>query len=327
VNDERLNTLGLLAGGILHEISNPFAALDVALFRLEDQLERQDVQGAKAMLKTAQHTAGVLVDIVRDMRTLTHGGSELSVIDVAEVVRSAVRIAEAGVKRRAKVAMELDAGITIAAVPGLLAQVVVNFIVNAAQATPPGRVGSIVVRARRDDALVLIEVQDDGEGIAPDELAKIFEPFYTTKAPGEGSGLGLALCQAIVKQHKGEIRVHSELGAGTTMTVALPNARAVTEGSDLSDQLRTRALLEARRFFRQHVARQSVPLDLKAQVPAAEITRMLRVLEVLAEDAQTCGVFYDLITLEPGWHRDSFTDEDAQAFVRMVRELLAASPG
>ena len=106
------------------------------------------------------------------------------------------------------------------------------------------------------------------------------------------------------------------------MSIALPHAQAASSESDLRDQLRTRALLEARRFFQQYVAQQAGPVDMALHVPPADITRMLRVLEILAEDPQSCGVFYDLITLEPGWNQDSFSDDEAQAFVRMVRDLL-----
>ncbi|MCC6810036.1 MAG: HAMP domain-containing histidine kinase [Deltaproteobacteria bacterium] len=323
LSEERLSTLGLLAGGVLHEIASPLTALNLTLMRLDDDLARDDSASAKQQLDAAQAMVGVLIDIVRDMRTLTHGGSELAVVDVAEVIRSAARIAEPSLKKRARVELDLKDGITIAAVPGLLAQVIVNFLVNAAQAMPPAKQGLIRISARVDGAHVRIEVADDGEGIPDALLARIFEPFYTSKPEGEGTGLGLAICQAIVRQHQGEIRAASELGRGTTMTVLLPHATPAAEASALREQLRTRALLEARRFFRQHVIRQAAPLELSA-VSQGEIVRMLRVLEVLAEDPATCGIFYDLITLEPGWNREAFSDNEAQLFVRMVRELLNA---
>lgn len=318
---DRLSALGMLAGGILHEIANPLTALDVTLRRMDDDVAAGDLQACAKQLQAARTMIDVVIDMVRDMRTLMHGGTELSVVDVNDVVRSAVRIAEPSVRRRATIQVQVERNLTIAAVPGLLAQIIVNLVMNAAHAMAPGRTGTISVVAEARGEHICIDVSDDGQGIAPEIMDKIFEPFFTTKPEGEGTGLGLALCRAIAQQHKGEIRVRSELGKGTTMTVVLPRATGEAVSADIREALQTRALFEARRFFRQHVTRLNGPIE-TAEIPPADITRMLRVLEILAESPQSSGEFYDLITLEPGWNKDSFTDEEAQAFVKMVRELL-----
>ena len=96
-----------------------------------------------------------------------------------------------------------------------------NLIVNAAQAMGPER-GTITLSNGVEGERVWIEVSDTGSGIAPDSLQKIFDPFYTTKPVGQGTGLGLSLSYGIIKKHRGEISVRSELGIGTTFRVELP---------------------------------------------------------------------------------------------------------
>jgi len=100
--------------------------------------------------------------------------------------------------------------------------VVLNLLVNAAQATPESG-GSIVVRTSlRDGGHVAIEVADNGKGIPKEVLPKIFDPFFTTKAVGQGTGLGLSICYRIVQAHGGRIDVDSRPGVGTRFTVVLP---------------------------------------------------------------------------------------------------------
>jgi two-component system NtrC family sensor kinase len=102
-----------------------------------------------------------------------------------------------------------------------LNQVVMNLVINAAQAIGPER-GTITISNGVEGESIWLEVADNGCGIAPDALQNIFDPFFTTKPVGEGTGLGLSLSYGIVKKHHGEISVSSELGKGTTFRVVLP---------------------------------------------------------------------------------------------------------
>jgi signal transduction histidine kinase len=106
----------------------------------------------------------------------------------------------------------------ITAVPDQLTQVCLNLIINAVEAMPHG--GTLTVTAAQRDRWLAIEVQDTGSGLTPDEAARIFEPFYTTKA--DGTGLGLAVSYGIIQQHGGRIEVASAPGQGTRFTVFLP---------------------------------------------------------------------------------------------------------
>ena len=108
-----------------------------------------------------------------------------------------------------------------------LIQVFIALLINAADAM--NEQGVITIRTRRgvsDTEAVVAEVIDEGSGIARSELPKIFEPFYTTKPPGRGTGLGLSVCYSIIASHGGRIEVDSAMGAGTTFRILLPNAKA-----------------------------------------------------------------------------------------------------
>lgn len=102
-----------------------------------------------------------------------------------------------------------------------LREVFLNLIHNAADAMPEG--GRITLRTlAKPSGMVTIEVQDEGRGIPPEHLSKLFTPFFTTKPVGKGTGLGLAIIYGIVKMHRGQINVQSEVGKGTTFTITLP---------------------------------------------------------------------------------------------------------
>jgi len=108
---------------------------------------------------------------------------------------------------------------------GQLQQVFTNLLINARDATPNG--GSIkITTIPTDEHSVMVEVSDSGTGIAPENVAKIYDPFYTTKGVGEGTGLGLAVSYGIVQEHSGHISVQSVPGRGTTFRITLPTAHA-----------------------------------------------------------------------------------------------------
>jgi signal transduction histidine kinase len=108
----------------------------------------------------------------------------------------------------------------ILGVSGPLEQVFTNLFLNAMNAMPKG--GILNISTERHGGDLLVRVTDSGDGIAPEDLGKIFDPFFT-KAPGRGTGLGLSICHSIVDQHKGSISVDSQIGKGSTFTVKLPS--------------------------------------------------------------------------------------------------------
>lgn len=109
-------------------------------------------------------------------------------------------------------------------------QVLTNVVMNALQASKAG--GRIVVTLRSEGESVVIEVADDGMGIAADALPHVFEPYFTTKRVGEGTGLGLSVAHGIVREHGGTIEIESALGSGTTITTRLPATPSAAEPRD-----------------------------------------------------------------------------------------------
>ena len=136
-------------------------------------------------------------------------------------IESTLNIVANELKYKADVLKEYQILPDIECLPSQINQVIMNLIVNASQAIGPER-GTITLRTGLEAETVWIEVADTGAGIAPDCLQKIFDPFFTTKPVGQGTGLGLSLSYGIVKKHRGDITVRSEVGVGTTFRVELP---------------------------------------------------------------------------------------------------------
>ena len=170
--------------------------------------------------------------VVRDLRLLSRSREpeQLESIEIHHVLGDALKLAEHVLKHRARVKEDYGDAPRVKAESQRLAQVFVNLLVNAAQAIPedlPDR-GTITVRTRRSETgRAIVEVSDDGLGISPQHLGRIFEPYFTTKTQGEGTGLGLFVSLGIVRGFGGEIEVESELGKGTTVRVSLPASETV----------------------------------------------------------------------------------------------------
>ena len=231
VQAEKMSTVGVLAAGILHELSTPLSYIQANLEHANDQVARlAEVQGIGALqagVADALEGSRRASTIVRDLRIFARGNDgQKSAFDVNDAIRMALRMAQHELKHRATVVTELG---EIPQVVGQLtevSQVFLNLLVNAAHAILPGNPRSnrvhVVTAVAGERALA--KVSDTGTGIAPEALPRIFEPFFTTKPAGVGTGLGLAISRDIVCRIGGEIRVESTVGRGTTFTVDLPLA-------------------------------------------------------------------------------------------------------
>jgi PAS domain S-box-containing protein len=238
VEADRLAALGTLAAGIAHEINNPLAYVMLNLEwitrKMPDvQRDPSSVAGLMAMLEEARQGAERVSTIVRELRSFSRAdGDSRHPVDMAKVVQSAIRMVGNEIRHRARVATSFE---TVRAVWGneaRLEQVVVNLLLNAAQAMPETRSedNEIRVDVRPDaDGHAVLEVHDNGAGIAPDVLPRIFDPFFTTKPVGVGTGLGLSICHGIVTSLGGQIAAYSERERGTTFKVVLPTSETVAE--------------------------------------------------------------------------------------------------
>jgi signal transduction histidine kinase/ActR/RegA family two-component response regulator len=239
---DRLAAVGTLAAGVAHEINNPLAYV---LGNVEHSLEtlgdlRVGVEEGRTTLSDAarvlKETCDALAeastgaervrDIVRDLKVFSRAGvDERRPTDVKRVVQGAVNLAGQEIRRRARLRLELADVPTVIGSESRLSQVVVNLLLNAAQAIPEGRPdeNEVAVSTRVDGGgRVVVEVRDTGCGIPPAQQKAIFDPFYTTKPVGVGTGLGLAICHGIVTSLGGEIDLESDAGKGAAFRISLP---------------------------------------------------------------------------------------------------------
>ncbi len=223
VHSEKLASVGLLAGGVAHEINNPLMVIlgRTELLLMEDGLP-EDI---RRNLETVRLETERIGRIVQNLLTFSRKSRQekIEAVDVNEVLNRTLMLSEHQLAvSNVKVHKELDPDLPhIQANPGQLQQVFMNLIINAHHAMPEGgrltvRTG-VVPRQR-----VFIEVEDTGCGIAAEDLDRVFDPFYTTKEEGKGTGLGLAVSRNIVEGHGGLIGVQSAPGEGAVFRVILP---------------------------------------------------------------------------------------------------------
>ncbi len=230
VQSEKLASLGRLSAGIIHEINNPLNFVTTGLFTLRSKarfipdVERDDYA---EILKDVEDGIIRVKSIVTDLRGFTHpGGSEGDLVNVAEVVNSALRLLSQEWRDRVDVRVSVDAGQMVWAEKNKLTQVILNLIQNSLDAVTAKKYGEgaplIEIRGRVQGERSQIVVRDNGEGIEPGVLDKVFDPFFTTKDVGQGMGLGLSICYRIVHDFGGRITVRSERGSYTEFALEFP---------------------------------------------------------------------------------------------------------
>lgn len=220
---EKLASVGQLAAGVAHEINNPLGSVLLYADILHKETPPENVQ-QRADLEMIINEATRCKTIVNDLLNFSRQNEVLAQeTDLNALLRElAEEVTRLELYQKVKVVQDLDPNLpVIQADPLQLRQVFLNLMNNAAEAMPEG--GTLTLRTRRDPAngQVIAEVQDTGIGIPPENMKKIFTPFFTTKPIGKGTGLGLAIIYGIIKMHRGQISVQSEVGKGTTFTVAL----------------------------------------------------------------------------------------------------------
>jgi len=230
---ERLAALGTLAAGVAHEINNPLAIINEAAGYLTLLLKKKELMGMahKAAFEKALQKIDASVDRARSITHQLLGSVRKSEAILDNV--NPVELVEETVQLIRREARDRDIRIDQRAAPGLktiwvdpnqLRQVLINLLSNAIQASPPG--SSIRVELKPHPEGISIAVADTGEGIPREHLEKIFEPFFSTKAPGEGTGLGLFVTRELIEKMSGNLKVDSRLGHGTRFTVQIPNQRS-----------------------------------------------------------------------------------------------------
>jgi signal transduction histidine kinase len=234
VQSEKMAALGHLVAGIAHEINTPLGAVtsntDVVLRGLGKLAP--DVPASRAnvlqllddLLRTNAEACERIAVIVRNLQKFARlDEAEWKSADLREGLDSTLALVAHLYRGRIDIVRCYSEAPLVACHPGQLNQVFMNLLVNAIQAIE-GQ-GTIRIRLRVDGSDVLIDVEDTGSGIAPEHLARIFDPGFTTKGVGVGTGLGLAICHQIVAAHGGTIGVTSRPGAGSVFSMRLPLGR------------------------------------------------------------------------------------------------------
>ncbi len=227
VQQAKMATLGQLSAGLLHEINNPLNFAGTALHVLKKRLHAApppDPARLEGPLQDLHDGVQRVISIISSLREFTHPDtSRFAPVDPAAVIETAIRFVQIN---PSEITLHLDVP-PLPPIPGNQTQLVhllINLIQNAADSLRDScrQHPEIRIHAAAENGRVNIRVQDNGAGIAPDRLTRIFDAFYTTKKVGQGVGLGLSICHRIVEQHRGVIRVESEEGSWCRFDLSFP---------------------------------------------------------------------------------------------------------
>ena len=232
---QKMQALGQLAGGVAHDFNNLILAImgNVDYLKTRDRSSPADIDECLVEIETAARRASQLT---RQLLSFARKrAAVMEPVDIPALVHEATALLRRTLPRRVDLSCEASKGLAVVGDSAQLLQVLINAGINAGQAMPDG--GRLRIEAERcsmhGDALpaglspgryVRMDVTDSGHGMDADTLARVFQPFFSTKPEGEGTGLGLSTAQSVVRDHGGEIDIDSHRGQGTRVSVYLPAA-------------------------------------------------------------------------------------------------------
>jgi len=222
VHSEKLASLGQLAAGVAHELNNPLATILLYSETLSKELPddnptQDDLETIVSETKRCKRIVSDLLNFARQNQVIAQP------TDIHAIIQNLLDMAPRRVKTvPVEFVTDLDPNLPIIeGDPSQLRQVLLNLMTNAVESMPDG--GTVTLRTRKTPpGMITIDIEDTGMGIPPENLSKLFTPFFTTKPIGKGTGLGLAIVYGIIKMHRGQIHASSKVNEGTTFTITLP---------------------------------------------------------------------------------------------------------
>jgi len=234
---EKLSSIGLLAAGVAHEVNTPLTGVSSYTQMLLGMLSETDPK--HALLQKVRRQADRASNIVNNLLNFSRTGSatEFNEINLNRVLDDTLQLLEPQLRRnQIQLVRAYDPDLPLVyGNAGKLQQVFTNLILNARDAIPEGGRISLFTAFNEEEDAIVIEIADTGIGIAPENVAKIYDPFFTTKGVGRGTGLGLAVTYGIVQEHSGHITVESTPGKGTIFRITMPTANARAQLQAASD--------------------------------------------------------------------------------------------
>jgi PAS domain S-box-containing protein len=222
IQSEKMAAIGQLAAGIAHEIRNPLGIIANALYDLSEIVD-SDNPDVSEDFRIAKEEMGRVQEIINNLLEFSREShAELEAVDINDLLRKTLQLMNKSLQNSdVRVVTDFGALSTCLANQNALRQIFLNLITNAVQAMPDG--GELRLRtAALPGGRIQLEFTDNGVGISPEHLKDIFNPFFTTKVPGQGTGLGLSVVHSVVKRYQGDIRVESQVDRGTTFTIEFP---------------------------------------------------------------------------------------------------------
>ncbi|MBW2312388.1 MAG: GAF domain-containing protein, partial [Deltaproteobacteria bacterium] len=228
IQTEKLAVAGRLAAGLAHEVNNPIGIIVNRIECIQSEAQEKGVPNDLIMdLSTIGRYAHKITKVVEDLSIFsrtTYSEADFTRININDVLTDVFFLVEQkiGGKKIRLIRKLHPEGLFIMGDSGRLEQVFINIIDNAVHAISDK--GSITVSTRAEEKWIQAEISDSGPGIPEEDLDKIYDPFFTTKEVGKGTGLGLTISQAIIADHNASIRVNSRINRGATFTITFPKA-------------------------------------------------------------------------------------------------------
>ncbi len=232
VQSKKMSSLGILTAGIAHQLNNPLNNISTSCQIVMEELDQGEKDLLRKMLGNIEQEVHRARDIVKGLLEFSRARDfAIQSVPLSQVVKRAIKLISSQVPPNIEIIDAVPADLVLQIDPQRLQEVFLNLLMNAMQAItePPGQV-RIAARVDEEHQVALITVTDTGQGIPPEALDRVFDPFFSLKEEGLGTGLGLSIVYGIVEKHRGTIAVESTVGEGTRFLIQIPYLPAGQDG-------------------------------------------------------------------------------------------------